>query len=154
MSRTRKQTARSLTPSGGSVLCSVNNDEIDIVWPGVVRLIASVINHPRNDKDEGLVDVYDALKDGTYQLWISEKDDQVEAICITGIEQRPRKKICKIPYIAGVDHKNWIPFLDALMRFARSQGCDEMEGYFRKGWLRVLRDSDWEFNWTHGRLTL
>lgn len=154
MPRTARQTARSLTPSGGSVLCTVDADEIFLVWESVVQLIASVINHPRNDKDEGLVDVYDKLVDGAYQLWISERDDKVEAICITAIEQRPRKKIARIPYIAGVKHKNWIHFMDALIRWARANGCDEMEGYFRQGWLRVLRGSEWEFNWTHGRLKL
>ena len=127
---------------------------IPVVWESVVRLIADVINHPRNDRDEGLSDVYKALMDGTYQLWISERDNEIEAICITCVEQRPRKKICKIPYIAGVEHKHWIHYQDALMRFARASGCGEMEGYFRKGWTRVLRDSEWEFNWIHGRLKL
>lgn len=114
----------------------------------------SVMDRRSWDGNLALTDVLEQLLNGGYQLWYSERDDEIEAMLITQILQHPRKKILALPFIAGVNRDNWLPFKDTICRFARSNGCVELEGYFRPGWLRVLKGTGWDFNWTHGRMKL
>lgn len=91
-----------------------------------------------------LRDVFDALVKQRMQLWVSIEGDEVKAAATTEIQFHPRMKTCLIRLGAG-KLDNIVKNVEPIARWAKSQGCDALEVYGRKGWERIL--SDW--NMTH-----
>ena len=106
-------------------------------WPRVAPLIRSALERGEGSYVEG--DVALCCISGIWQLWIVERDGAVAALCVSEIVKFPRKKKCLLRYLAG----DW-PAIEAhipgIEHWAREQGCDVLEGYARKGWVRRMPD--------------
>lgn len=121
---------------------SMNN--IPAAWGETEPLLQKAINVSQHDYDTN--DVYHELFTGKMQLFVWVPEKAITAILITRISNRPRKKVCELPFIAGTDMKLWLEFEPYIVKFAQEQGCSELEGYCRDGWLRVLKN--WRKVWT------
>ena len=77
-------------------------------------------------------DVEKAINEGNMQLWTSKN-----SAAVTEIIQYARKKVCNV-FLAGGDLEEIICRIDSLTEWAKSQGCESMTLYGRKGWERVL----------------
>ena len=77
-------------------------------------------------------DVEKAINDGIMQLWPAKN-----SAAVTEIVQYARKKVCNV-FLAGGDLDEIIGGMDSLTEWARSQGCESVTLYGRKGWERVL----------------
>ena len=106
-------------------------------WPRVAPLIRSALERGEGSYVEA--DVAMACMGGMWQLWLVERGGEVAALCVSEIVNFPRKKKCLLRYLAG----DWaaieahIPDIEC---WAREQGCDVLEGYARKGWVRKMPD--------------
>jgi hypothetical protein len=77
-------------------------------------------------------DVEKAINEGNMQLWPASN-----SAAVTEIIQYARKKVLNV-FLAGGDLQEIVGGLDAATEWAKSQGCDSMTLYGRKGWERVL----------------
>ena len=81
-----------------------------------------------------LVDVVDAIKDGSAQFFPLEN-----SAIVTEVVDYPQKIVCRI-WLAGGDMEELIEAEKDICIWARERGCDSMEIIGRKGWERQLRD--------------
>jgi hypothetical protein len=125
-----------LQEKNGTRLYGVLSNAIDDVWEEVAPLI-----------DKSLVfaggkfhidDIYRFLKNKEMQLWVVYDEKGLCCSAITQIVIYPRKKIFSINFVAGRNYKTWLDHLNILEAFARSNDCDWIEGYCRKGWDKSL----------------
>lgn len=86
-------------------------------------------------------DVFDLVKDGTWQLWVGFRDDvfDPDLAFVTTIVQYPRTRALQIIACAGYRLKDHFEDVDAtLRRYAADQGCTIFEAYGRHGWSRMI----------------
>jgi len=110
---------------------------LPLVWPFLVR------GEDRDDGRSTAEEIWQSIHHGHSQLWLvlSQAGAKTHGICVTSIISYPGLKACDISLCAGDDVKSWIHLLeDDIESWAREQGCEVMEGRFRKGWLRYLPD--------------
>lgn len=76
------------------------------------------------------------------QLWlIYRSDKRMVGAGTTQIVPYPQRKAARIVTLAGTDFAEWREEAHAIIRvWARSQGCDCLEVYTRKGFIPVLKD--------------
>jgi len=118
------------------MLVGVLNTDIDEVWPIVSPLLQKAV-----DKGQGdflLQDYYEALLLRNMQLWVWKPEEKITAACVTQILSYPRRKVCQILLLGGTGLKDWLKKENSLVEWAREQGCSQMEGFARDGWLGVL----------------
>jgi hypothetical protein len=124
------------TPSPAR-LYGAKASQIESYWPQVLPLINSALEY--SDKYTSQF-IYESLKSRDMQLWLSI-DGEIEACCITRIENFPTGKVCTIFLVAGKNMDHWLRFEEQIERWAKSQGCQSIEAYGRPGWVRV---TGWE----------
>lgn len=123
---------------GESSLVGVPADHIGIVWPRIERLVASACRQTRGRFEPE--DIKPILLTGRGQLWLSWRDGEPEAFCVTEIVCYPRTKICRLFLAAGKDRNHWLGFEPLVTAWAKSQGCTGFELIGRAGWRRALRN--------------
>ncbi len=87
-----------------------------------------------------LYDVYVSLRDNTSQLWIAFSDEKEIMGCeVTCITDYPSKRVLTSLFTGGRHFNKWkAQLMDVLVRWAEDNECVALEGYGRKGWLRML----------------
>lgn len=111
--------------------------EIESVWPEVRPFIASACERMSGRMDEE--DVKRFLLSGDMQLWVNRKEE-ITAVCVTEVINYPKKKACRIFIGTGKNRRDWQNYRWVIEEWARSQGCDGMESFARKGWARIFTD--------------
>lgn len=81
-----------------------------------------------------LVDVVDAIKDGSAQFFPLEN-----SVIVTEVVDYPQKAVCRI-WLAGGEMDELVEAEKSIVEWARSHGCSGMEIIGRKGWERQLKD--------------
>lgn len=81
-----------------------------------------------------LVDVVDAIKDGSAQFFPLEN-----SVIVTEVVDYPQKAVCRI-WLAGGEMDELIEAEKSIVDWAKSHGCSGMEIIGRKGWERQLKD--------------
>jgi len=114
-------------------------DRVKDVWILVEDLIQKAC-----DRSDGFADAEDVknwLEQGTMQLWVAwdNKSKEVKCVCVTELKQYPKYKVCGCKITTGSDYKQWVDFMDIVMKWAKEQGCRKMEVHTRPGWERVLK---------------
>jgi hypothetical protein len=84
-------------------------------------------------------DVYEKLKTRAAQLWTARRGDEVEAICITRVEEYTRGKACAIWICTGTGMEEWKHHMATIEAWAVENGCTRMKHTARPGWQRVLK---------------
>lgn len=126
------------------MLQGIVTDEIDTVWAICSGLLQKVID--RDQKDFLVDDIHELLKSRDMQLWVWRARNKITACLVTKIVNYPRRRVCQMPYIAGADMKDWLACEPIITAWAKENGCSQLEGFARKGWLRVL--PHWRVVWT------
>lgn len=87
-----------------------------------------------------LYDVYAALKTGEMNLWIAFGDDREILGCeVTRITDYPSRRVLTSLFTAGRNIRLWKdPMMGIMVRWAEDNQCTAIEGYGRKGWLKML----------------
>lgn len=112
------------------------------VMPRVATLLTSAL--ARGNGEFLIDDLEDLFLRGVWQLWVQydEKADLAIACAATELYQYPQKKSCIIRMMAALPGRRgeWMPCLETIERWARSQGCVTMEIIGRDGWAAFLPD--------------
>ena len=115
----------------------IEKHEVTDVWNDVKDLVAKTNDDVLNDED-----ILGYLKSGHYTLWIATEPDSDSVVAAMTIQYAyfPKYKICRIVTIAGQRMSEWIGDLYMLENWAKTQGCDYMDMYARKGWKKILKE--------------
>lgn len=87
-------------------------------------------------------DIVDSVKIGTMQFWNAPK-----GCMITEILEYPRKKVLHI-FLAGGDLDQILDFSESAIYFGKLNGCSAMTLAGRRGWVKALKNLDWEEKFT------
>jgi len=108
---------------------------VESVWGSVKNLITKTNDDVLNDND-----IKGYLLNGDYTLWVAidEESKDVVAAMTTEFAYYPRDKVCRVVTLAGERMKEWIGNLDMVEDWAKEQGCNYLDMYGRRGWIKVL----------------
>jgi len=108
---------------------------VESVWDSVKNLITKTNDDVLNDND-----IKGYLLNGDYTLWVAidEESKDVVAAMTTEFAYYPRDKVCRVVTLAGERMKEWIGNLDMVEDWAKEQGCNYLDMYGRRGWIKVL----------------
>lgn len=87
-----------------------------------------------------LYDVYVSLQQSKMQLWIAFNDDKEIVGCqITSITDYPSRRVLTSLFTGGKILREWRDeMMSLLLRWAEDNECTGIEGYGRKGWIKML----------------
>ncbi len=87
-----------------------------------------------------LYDVYSGLKSGSMHLWIAFDDEKEILGCeVTTITDYPSRRVLTSLFTGGRKIQLWKhEMMGVLVRWAEDNQCTAIEGYGRKGWVRML----------------
>jgi hypothetical protein len=104
-------------------------------WPRVASLVRDALWEGSYAES----DVALACMAGAWKLWMVGDGFNVMAICITEIVNFPRKRKCLLRYLSGT-MEAIEPHIPAIEDYARREGCQVLEGYARRGFVRRMPD--------------
>lgn len=110
---------------------------VETIWDSVKKLITKTNDDVLNDND-----IKGYLLNGDYTLWVAidEQTKKVVAAMTTEFAYYPRDKVCRVVTLAGERMREWIGNLDMVEDWAKKQGCNYLDMYGRRGWIKVLPD--------------
>jgi|TARA_R100001460_G_scaffold65215_1_gene105535 hypothetical protein len=114
---------------------AVSPQHLPAVWPKA----SEQIERANNISETGFTmdDLREKIADGRNQLWVI---DNGAASAITSVVSYPQHKCVKVTYLGGDNMKDWfVPFVEKIEEFGRSQGCKFIETAGRKGWERMCK---------------
>lgn len=116
----------------------VPSECVDDIWGAVKDILqpAVLVTNGRYM----LYDVYYAIKTGDMNLWIAFDDDKQVLGCeVTRITDYPSRRVLTSMFTGGRKIQLWKnPMMGVLVRWAEDNQCTAIEGYGRKGWLKML----------------
>lgn len=95
------------------------------------------------DKSNGCYEPIDILKEvlnGDQVMWAAWDKERgaVDAVMTTQVVNLPRRRICKVVWVAGDRMETWVAeFVETIEKYAKEKGCTGGKGFMRRGWLRV-----------------
>lgn len=129
------------------MLVGIVSERLPKFWHLCAPLIDKAIQSTECDFD--IDDIYIQALEKRCQIWVWIENDEIIACFVTVISIFPKRKICSIPLIGGKGLRAWRNGVDeGIGVWAKNQGCTRLEGYARKGWLRILT------NWKIGSTTI
>lgn len=121
------------------MLIGIASERLPKLWYLCAPLIDKAIQSTECDFD--IDHVYERALSKDCQVWAWVEDKKITACFVTAILIHPKRKICSVPLIGGRGLRVWRNGVDeTLGKWAKEQGCEYLEGYARKGWLRILKD--------------
>lgn len=128
-------------------------DLLDAVWDDVVSLMEPSVKRSRGKFD--ISDVRDGIDKGVLVLWAVMDANKPVAFYTTRIVEYPRCRAMAMDWVGGKNIRSWMhKALDQMEEHARSNGCQHLEGFGRKGWGRLLRHRGWEPEYIAYRMDL
>jgi hypothetical protein len=107
------------------------------LWPIAKQFLAKSVELAHGAFD--LDDIHTLLVNKDAQLW-AVHDGEIKAVAVTQIMIYPKQKRLKLFLLGGNDMAKWEKSIsDTFDNFAKANGCDGVELYGRKGWLRNLK---------------
>lgn len=129
----------------------ISPPDIDRTWSVCSPMLARAMKN--GESNYSMSDIKTRLRDGRFQLWAWAENNKIIACAVTEILIFPTRKICSVLYVGGQGLKIWRKTaVNTVAEWAKKNGCTDMEGYVRKGWLRIL--PDWRTAWTTIRRSL
>ena len=116
----------------------VPKDHVNDVWDSVKTFLAPAVKVTNGRYM--LYDVYIAVQTGSMQLWIAFDDDKEIIGCqITAITDYPSRRVLTSLFTGGKSIRKWRDqMMDVLIHWAEDNQCTGIEGYGKKGWIKML----------------
>lgn len=118
-----------------TVLRGIQPGELDRFWPVAAPLLARGLEHGTGYRWT-LPALRRSVAESRRHLWLAWPGQ--DCALVTQIEDYPAAKVLQILWAGGTLPGNWRALLAALERWARAQGCSEIETGGRAGWARRL----------------
>jgi hypothetical protein len=129
-------------------LICIDPARINEFWPHVAPLIkAAMVRGAITD----FTDVEDAVFARRALVWIAWNGTALKAAAVTQLSTVHGERFCTIVACAsgrlrpssramGQDRSEWLPLLAGLERYAKSENCQAIRIFGRRGWERLLPD--------------
>lgn len=116
----------------------VPKDHINDVWDLVKPFLAPAVKVTNGRYM--LYDVYVAVQTDNMQLWIAFGEDREILGCeVTSITDYPSRRVLTSLFTGGRNIRKWRnEMMDVLVRWAEDNQCTGIEGYGKKGWIKML----------------
>lgn len=127
---------------------------VDVVWDDVAPMIEKATKTSGGRYD--VSSVREGIESGVLALWIAMDDAKPIAALTTRVEVFPTgMRVLAIDWIGGKRMKDWLPEAHAVLSdYGRAYGCQHLQGYGRKGWLRALSKHGWGVDYTAYRMEI
>lgn len=123
-----------------NTLFLVQSSIIDYVWPDVVPFIARAIDYNYDGLTEK--EIYRKIKDDLAQCWVLRvlgKETLVVAITEVITTDNEQRRL-KLTLVAGEKLEENIETVhNEIIKWAKKQGCTELEGGGREGWRKFAK---------------
>lgn len=122
----------------------IRPDLLPAVWEHVAPHLSAAV-----DQSEGLLtldDVAEAALTGEMLVWLvsQPKIGKITAAFTTRFIAYPAKSALAIDLVGGSELSRWHRMaLSKITEYAKSIGCDHLEGYGRAAWGRILQSDGW-----------
>lgn len=117
----------------------IPSNMIDRFWPLAEPYIKRALDHANGEFKPA--DLKHFCKDRTVQLWLVSEGERIVAAATTELINYPQRRHCRVITLAGSKAPEWTGLLDeTLLAWAKQQGCDSIEAYVRKGYVKVLAE--------------
>lgn len=121
-----------------TTLVGVESHDVDSVWESASALIESALH--RGGQRFSLDDIRGALALREMQLWLAiDMAYEIKGLAITEIRNYPRRKVCAVLILTGKDAREWFHHMDGIAAWAKAEGCQSLEAWARKGWVRLYK---------------
>jgi hypothetical protein len=112
--------------------------EVPSLWPYAARFIEMADEKVHFENKADLKEVLPGLLDGTKQLWILHRGQEMIGAGVTEIHQYPKKKICRVVALGSEPNTmpEWFAQWSRITEWARAQRCEGFEIIGRRGWVR------------------
>lgn len=111
---------------------------LETVWKGIDPYLSRALKRGNQFRPN---DILKKLITSDMQLWIAFKgkfsNPDIQAFCITEINQTPLQKECLLVWGSGKERDNWQNYIKEIEEWAKAQECDVMKVMARPGWERV-----------------
>jgi len=117
----------------------VPSENIAQYWDELSELLEKPLAKTNSAKYYTPDDILWKCVQGDWQCWIAWAD-KIDAVFTTYVSTYPTgHKTFTINFVGGVKMTEWLPTAwNTLKAFAKENGCSEMVGMGRKGWLRSI----------------
>jgi hypothetical protein len=119
-------------------MTGVYSEFVDSIWTQIVPLLEKAMAYA--DGKYSVDDVYRALREKDMQLWIAYLDKKIVAFAITQILIYPQTKRLCVTFMGGEKMSNWLHYLKPITDWAKSNGCEAIEGYSRPGVAKAIKN--------------
>ena len=128
-----------VTPAETNELRAVEPWNVPRYWAIVAPLLEPAVEYA--DGNLGIEDLRDSLLQGQMHLWVSFRGAQLEMAFITRFNAYQRRRSCQVVVLGGENREHWREDHQAKIEaWAKQYGCDCLEIWGRKGWIRALPD--------------
>jgi len=112
-------------------------------WPFALPYIKRALD--RMAGEIAAEDFYEFCLAGDMQLWlIMGEGGRIVGAGTTELVHYPRRKLCRIVTLAGSKFPDWAPMAEPVIAdWARTQGCDGVEAWVRRGFVPQLEALDY-----------
>jgi hypothetical protein len=116
----------------------VPGSHVESVWDSVKDFLTPAVKVTNGRYM--LYDVYAAIKADRMQLWIAFNDEREVLGCeVTSITDYPSRRVLTSVFTGGRKINLWKnEMMGILVQWAEDNQCTAIEGYGRKGWIRML----------------
>tara|TARA_R110000744_G_scaffold46911_5_gene103555 strand:- start:26067 stop:26486 length:420 start_codon:yes stop_codon:yes gene_type:complete len=119
------------------IVSYVPTDRVEELLPEVQPLIQMALDHNIGERIWSDVEPY--LLNGVYQLFVCYDEQKIWGAVVTEIVNYPQFKTLLLLLLGGEDPASTDDQLEeVLTKFAKHEGCSNMQISGRKGWLRRL----------------
>lgn len=100
-------------------------------------------------------DVLDHIMENYYMLWVATVDGKIVAAMTTRVMEYPNSRSLAVDWIGGSQMHKWLPmFQKMVVDHAKLNGCNQIEGYGRKAWVRWLGKYGYKPNYIAFRMEI
>jgi hypothetical protein len=121
-------------PSTAELVC-IDPGRVREIWPLVQPLLKAACYRTKLNAFE---DIEADILSGRSLLWLAWNGLTVESAAATVLINSEIGKVCIITVCGGSDMKKWLPLIDQIETYAKTEDCKRVRIYGRKGWLHVL----------------
>lgn len=116
---------------------------VETFWHYAVPYIKRALEHANGEFDH--THFRELCRNRDMQLWLVARPDRVVGAITTEVVIYPNRKHLRIITLAGSEFSQWIGLADQTMDdYARSQGCNAIECFTRRGFVKKLEPLDYK----------
>jgi len=131
------------------MLCMWTQEHFKDMPVSTIEHVESALRFSYGERE--IHDIMKELVKGSKQIWLGTIGDKFVATVVTQIIQYPKKKTCEICYLGGEAGSGVLKALgevEAIENWAVDNGCDDIQVFGRRGWLKALKKHGYSSRYT------